>query len=425
MFVPMDSDATSHSPVRQPAARPDGEVSLAEGAEMLARLSDALQRMEQATAEAVHLAGKVQRAGVVEIIEGLPLELLLALEHRMVSSDARMMLEAARLLERMPATKIFFLEGKLSWGQLRGIVARLRRMRVDDLAAIDERVEASLDLVDKYSPDELVWAVECAADEIDGAAKVERREQRQVDASFLAIQPSFDGSVRLYGELDPIAGATCLNALDAASDPPHGEAGEPGQASHRARQRARGLFRICGDWLAGAVGRAARPLLTVHVDLANATPAAAGTVELAAPGVLPTLTAATVEAMTVDADLRVVLFDGARPLAVSAKTNAADIPDDVRLAVRARDRGCRFPGSTGPAPFSEVHHIKPQEAGGDHHPDKLVLLIRRWHRLVHRRDWKQHLDPETGQYTISRNGRTWYSLPRGALLRRPPPSPPD
>ncbi len=59
----MDSDATAHSPVRQPAARPDGEVTLAEGAEMLARLSDALQRMEQATAEAVDLAGKVQRAG--------------------------------------------------------------------------------------------------------------------------------------------------------------------------------------------------------------------------------------------------------------------------------------------------------------------------------------------------------------------------
>ncbi len=203
-------------------------MTLAEGAGLLADLSSALRDMQQATAKAVDLAGKVQRAGVVEIIEGLPLELLLALEHRMVSSDARMMLEAARVLERMPATKALFLEGKLSWGQVRGVVARLRRMKVNDLPLIDERVAASLDLVDKYSPDELVWAVECAADEIDRAAKVERREQRQVETSFLAIQPSFDGSVRLYGELDPIAGATCLNALDAASDPPHGEVGEPG-----------------------------------------------------------------------------------------------------------------------------------------------------------------------------------------------------
>ncbi len=99
-------------------------MSLAEGAGLPAELSDALRDMQLATAKAVDPAGKVQRSGVVEIIEGVPLELLLALEHRLVNSDARMMMEAAKLLERMPATKILFLEGKLSWGQVRGIVAR-------------------------------------------------------------------------------------------------------------------------------------------------------------------------------------------------------------------------------------------------------------------------------------------------------------
>ncbi|MFN2556827.1 MAG: hypothetical protein ABR592_08130 [Nitriliruptorales bacterium] len=80
-------------------------MSLAEGAGLLAELSDALRVMQRATAEAVDLAGKVQRAGVVEVIEGLPLELLLALEHRMVSSDARMLLEAGRVLERVPSRR--------------------------------------------------------------------------------------------------------------------------------------------------------------------------------------------------------------------------------------------------------------------------------------------------------------------------------
>ncbi len=171
-------------------------MTLAEGAGLLAELSDALRDMQMATAKAVDLAGKVQRANVVEIIEGLPLELLLALEHRLVSSDARMLLEAARLLAHMPVTKTLFVEGTLSWGQIRGMVARLRRMQVSDLGMVDERVEASLDLVDKYSPDELIWAVERAADDIDGPRRVERREQRTVEASFLAVQPSFDGCVR-------------------------------------------------------------------------------------------------------------------------------------------------------------------------------------------------------------------------------------
>ncbi len=391
----------------------------------MAEMTQALRRMEHATAEAVELVGRVARAGVCEELEGLPLELLLALQHRLVSSDAHMLVEAARVLRRMPVTKTLFDEGRLSWGQVRGIVTRLRRLKVEDLPSIDERMEASLDRIDKYNPDELVWAVQQAADEIDGARKAERREQRMVEASFLALQPSFDGSVRLYGELDPVAGATCLNALEAASGPPDAQRSEPGDVSSRAKQRAQALTRICADWLGGGTGggRPARPLIVAHVDVANATPTAAGTVELGAPGVLPTLTAATVEALTRDADLRVVLFDGARPLAVSSKTKAVEVPADTRLAVKARDRGCRFPGSTAPAKWAEIHHIRPRAKGGDHHPDKLTLLLRRWHRLVHDRDWKQHLDPQTGEFTIARKRRIWTSLPRGTPLRRPPPPP--
>ncbi|MDP8928778.1 MAG: HNH endonuclease [Actinomycetota bacterium] len=146
--------------------------------------------------------------------------------------------------------------------------------------------------------------------------------------------------------------------------------------------------------------------------------------ELAAPGGLPTLTARTVEVLARDADLRAVLFDGARPLAVSAKTLAADIPGEVRLAVGARDRGCRFPASTTPLRWSDCHHIIPREDKGDHHPENLTYYARRWHLLVHRRGWEQHLDPQTGELTISRNRRTWRSLPRGTPLSRPPPSPP-
>ncbi len=137
---------------------PDDEVSLAEGAELIASLSDALRRMQAAIAEAVDLAGQVQRAGVIEVIEGLPLELFLALEHRLTSAGAHMVMEAARVLQRMPVTKTLFHEGKLSWCQLQGIVARLRRVKVEDPRTVDERVEASLDVVDKFSPDELVWA---------------------------------------------------------------------------------------------------------------------------------------------------------------------------------------------------------------------------------------------------------------------------
>ncbi|MDP8961409.1 MAG: hypothetical protein M3N32_07350 [Actinomycetota bacterium] len=72
-----------------------------------------------------------------------------------------------------------------------------------DLAGVDERVEASLELVDELNPDELVWTVERAADEIDGLRRLERREQRTVQAGFVALQPSFDGSVRRVRRTGP------------------------------------------------------------------------------------------------------------------------------------------------------------------------------------------------------------------------------
>ncbi len=125
--------------------------------------------------------------------------------------------------------------------------------------------------------------MERAADEIDGARLVERREQRAVKASFLAVQSCLEGALTLYGELDSVAGPTVLGAIEAASDPPVLERGEPGQVTKRARQRAQGLERVCREYLGGGLGRPARPLLLAHLGVSNATATAAGTVELVTP----------------------------------------------------------------------------------------------------------------------------------------------
>jgi len=109
------------------------------------------------------------------------------------------------------------------------------------------------------------------------------------------------------------------------------------------------LVRICSDWLGGGKGRPARPLFVAHVDLAQARAALAGTLELGVRGPLRRLTAATLDRLFADADLRVVVLDGARPLGVSAKVRAADIPVRTRVAVAARDQGSPTPLGGGPA----------------------------------------------------------------------------
>jgi len=136
-------------------------------------------------------------------------------------------------------------------------------------------------------------------------------------------------------------------------------------------------------------------------------------------GPLPRLTARLADGLAGDADIRAVVFDGARPLAVSDKLTAASIPTKTRIAVTARDRGCRLPGSADPVGHSDVHHLVHREHGGTHHPDNLALLSRRHHTLVHTHGWTLTLDPPSGQITATRHTRTWPSLPRGTPLAPP------
>ena len=160
--------------------------------------------------------------------------------------------------------------------------------------------------------------------------------------------------------------------------------------------------------------------MNVIVDLHDVHVNAAGQLETRLPGCLPTLSARVTDLLASDADLQAVIFDGKRPLAVSASQSAA-IPAEVRLAVQVRDRGDRFPGSDLPSSDSHLHHIVPREHGGSHHPDNLITLGARHHlHHIHRRGWRPHLDPDTGQASFTRDGRTFRTLPRGTPLEPAP-----
>ena len=52
----------------------------------------------------------------------------------------------------------------------------------------------------------------------------------------------------------------------------------------------------------------------------------------------------------------------------------------------ARDRCCRFPGCDRPAVWCDIHHVEHWADGGETCLGNLILLCRRHHRLVHRRN---------------------------------------
>ncbi|MFD1845969.1 HNH endonuclease signature motif containing protein [Arthrobacter flavus] len=108
-------------------------------------------------------------------------------------------------------------------------------------------------------------------------------------------------------------------------------------------------------------------------------------------------------------------FTGAR-LGADARTYR--VPQDLKDAVRVRDRTCRHPGCNRLAVFCELDHTKPWSQGGTTSYGNLVALCKRHHKLKSEGYW-QYRQPEPGMIiAISPAGETYLTRPD------PPPAPP-
>ena len=90
-----------------------------------------------------------------------------------------------------------------------------------------------------------------------------------------------------------------------------------------------------------------------------------------------------------------------KPVMVGKKTQA--IPTRVKRAVRARDRGCRFPGC-GQRQFTDVHHIRWRSRGGSNRLANLAELCWHHHWLVHEGGWGLVAEPDGELVAIQPNG---------------------
>jgi 5-methylcytosine-specific restriction protein A len=81
----------------------------------------------------------------------------------------------------------------------------------------------------------------------------------------------------------------------------------------------------------------------------------------------------------------IVLNGAGQPLDVGRATRT--IPDGLRRAVAARDQGCAHPGCDRTPSWSEVHHIREWENGGETKINNLVMLCKVHHRQIHSSEW--------------------------------------
>jgi HNH endonuclease len=79
----------------------------------------------------------------------------------------------------------------------------------------------------------------------------------------------------------------------------------------------------------------------------------------------------------------VVLGGKGQPLDVGRATRV--IPDGLRRAIAARDRGCARCGR--PSSWCEIHHVVPWELGGETSLANCAMLCKSCHRLVHHGGW--------------------------------------
>ena len=140
-----------------------------------------------------------------------------------------------------------------------------------------------------------------------------------------------------------------------------------------------------------------RQQIVVHVDAETLRQATPGRCELEDG---PALAAQTARRLACDASVITIIEDDAgQPLDVGRRTRT--IPPAIRRALRARDRGCTFPGCTHTR-FLDGHHVQHWADGGETKLSNLVSLCRLCRRR-HNRHYAEHRIMPT-QCSFSRLG---------------------
>jgi hypothetical protein len=310
------------------------------------------------------------------------------------SVAAREKVRVARALEQLPEISASFALGEISYSKVRAMTRVATPANESVLVHVARHGTASHveKLVRKYR-----WT-----ERRDAAKLAHAYVNRQVHC-FNDANDTFI----LHARLPPEIGAVVRKALEVAGDVLRERAGEtrdripppPPSAvgwaldapehSHAAR-RADALRHIVETFLAALAeeseghSSADRYQVVVHVDqavLARAT----------APSSLephdceiddgPSLALDTARRLACDATLvGVVNAADGEPLDIGRKTRS--IPPPLKRALKARDRGCRFPGCDRTR-FTHGHHVEHWADGGHTKLANLVTLCSFHHLLVH------------------------------------------
>jgi len=180
----------------------------------------------------------------------------------------------------------------------------------------------------------------------------------------------------------------------------------------RVARNADALALVCESFLEhGARERAGpdRHQLLVHVDADALTGEAPGRVWMERG---PAIAAETARRLGCDGSLQALIKRGRKTLYLGRRIRA--VSPALKVALRERDGGCRFPGCDRHR-WVDAHHIVHWALGGETCLENLILLCRHHHRLIHE-----------GGFSVMRlpDGRLVFRDPGGERLENVPGVPP-
>src|SRR5712692_1823378 len=200
----------------------------------------------------------------------------------------------------------------------------------------------------------------------DGMARLAAEQYRK---RRLRIYGLPDGMVGLEGALPPEGGALLRLTLDRVSGPPAAD-------DHRSpeQRNADAMLDLCQK---PGQARAQLTVIVREETLAGEPDAPAARLEDGTP-----LSAQTARRLACEGSVTLLRVDGnGNPLEMGRARRLATRRQ--KKAMLARDGGCVFPACDRTADWCESHHLDHWVLGGKTNVDRMVLLCRRHHVMVH------------------------------------------
>ncbi len=295
----------------------------------------------------------------------------------------------------------------------------IRSALADLEASSDQLLIAATSLIrdaSSISEEKLAARARHARDQLDEAG-VPAREEALRQKRCLDLVPQRDGTVRIFGVLDPESAATVTAVIDAATSPRRGGPRFVDPADRDRAQRLmddpRTIRQIALDALVelvalGAAGESThivgspKPSVRLHVTTADLD-RRAGAAHF--EGQTAAVSIPTVERHLCADGFVPILFDKRGEQVVNVGRDERFFTPRQRIRLAARDGGCRFPECDRPPSWTEAHHIAPWLAkhGRTDIADG-VLLCRHHHMLVHNNGW-----------SVVREGAEYFVIPPPSL----------